>query len=129
MNNFKSLRAALFIYECIRLAVLVGIFMFLQPYGGTFPVLVYAAPNALFLLMAVFLLIDPERYDPYAPLYLAGKCICLFSIVLWFIVSWAAYTAQLAGNPTVLRALLFMFIGEILSIVGGTALVKKGKRG
>jgi hypothetical protein len=109
--------------------------MFLRPDGETvaFPALVYATPNALFLLMAVFLLIDPERYGQYAPLYLAGKCISLCSILLWFVFSRAGmYTAQLLEVPAVfviLRTLLFMFTGEILSIVCGVMLVKNGNRG
>jgi predicted permease len=135
MNSFKPLRAALFIYECIRLGVLVGLFIQLAPDGGAvpFPMLVYTVPNALFLLMALFLLFSPEKYEAYASLYLAGKCISLFSLLLWFIISRSGmYTAQLLENPAVfvlLRALLFMFTGEALSIIGSTVLIKKGKRG
>ncbi|MDR0878591.1 MAG: hypothetical protein LBN21_11100 [Treponema sp.] len=133
MEVSRPLRAALFIYECIRLAVLVGMFMLLRPDGGEFPVLVYSVSNALFLLMAVFLLIDPVKYGSYASLYLAGKCISLFSILLWFVFSRAdLYTAQLMENPAVfvvLRALLFLLMGEIISAICGLVLVKKGKRG
>jgi hypothetical protein len=77
----QLLRAGLFIYECFRLLWVMG------P-GGQFgiPALaVYAAPSALFPLMALFFWLDSSRYGVYVPLYMAGKIISICAAVGWLI--------------------------------------------
>ena len=62
-------------------------FAILRPTGpAAFSWLVYAAPNALFPLMTLFLWLDTSRYGAYLPLLLAGKCIGVFSLLGWSIV-------------------------------------------
>jgi hypothetical protein len=86
MEPYKPLRAGLFVYESLRLLFLAAVFAVLRPDGAVgFPWLVYAAPNALFTLMALFLWLNISRYGVYLPLFLAGKLISLFSILGWSI--------------------------------------------
>jgi len=49
--------------------------------------IVLAAPGALFPLMALFVWLDTNRYKEYLPLFSAGKCIGIFLLLGWFIVS------------------------------------------
>ena len=49
--------------------------------------LVFAAPSALFPLMALFLWLDADRYRAYLPLFAAGKCIVIFTLLGWSIAS------------------------------------------
>jgi hypothetical protein len=131
MEFYRPLRAALFIYECVRLVVLLGVFSLLRPGGGVdfFPWLVYAAPNALFPLMTLFLWQSVSRWGAYAPLYAAGKCVALVSIVFfWFFSRQNIYTALYLSNPGAFWALggvLFLLAGDMLSAAGGLALAGK----
>jgi hypothetical protein len=83
MEPYRPLRLGLFVYECFRLLFLTAVFAALRPGGAAFPWLVYAAPNVLFTLMALFLWLNLSRYGAYLPLFLAGKIIGLFSILGW----------------------------------------------
>jgi hypothetical protein len=131
MEIYRPLRGALLIYECIRLLVLIWVFIFFKPGdgAGVFPWLVYAVPNALFPLMALFLWRQFSRYAAYVPLYIAGKCVALASITgFWAFSRQNVYTALHLRNPGVLVALgclLFLLTGDLLSAAGGLALAKK----
>jgi hypothetical protein len=131
MGIYRPLRAALFIYEGIRLVVLIWIFSLLRPGGGVdfFPWLVYAAPNALFPLMTLFLWQNVSRWGAYAPLYASGKCVALVSIVVFcFFSRQNVYTALYLKNPGALWAfgsILFLLAGDLLSVAGGLALAGK----
>jgi hypothetical protein len=131
MEIFRPLRAALFLYECVRLVILIGVFSFLRPGegAGVFPWLVYAVPNALFPLMALFLWRRFSRYGAYLPLYVSGKCIVL-AAVLGFCVFFRqdVYTAVYLRGPGILitlGSLLFLLPGDLFSVLGGLALIKK----
>ena len=84
MGTFRPIRTALYIYECLRLAFLVGAFVLLRPSGVVaFPWLAVLTPGALFLLMALFWRLDMPRYRVYCPLYITGKGIHSITIVFW----------------------------------------------
>jgi hypothetical protein len=135
MEIYRPLRAALFLYECIRLVVLMGVFVLLRPGDGTgaFPWLVYAVPNALFPLMALFVWRRFSRYGAYVPLYVSGKCIALAAIFGFCLFSRRdVYTAVYLRNPGVfiiLGSLLFLLFGDLFSAAGGLALAKKLQKG
>ncbi|MDR2258492.1 MAG: hypothetical protein LBE14_05015 [Treponema sp.] len=135
MEIYRPLRAALFLYECVRLAALIGVFGFLRPGdgAGAFPWLVYTVPNALFPLMALFVWRRFSRYAAYVPLYVSGKCIALAAIFGFCLFSRQdLYTAVYLRNPGVfiiLGSLLFLLFGDLLSAAGGLALVKKLQSG
>ncbi|GHT65531.1 hypothetical protein FACS1894110_07640 [Spirochaetia bacterium] len=99
-----------------------------------FPVLVYGAANVLFLLMALFVRLDPQRYGAYVPLYTAGKVISAVSALGWCVFSWERIiNAFFMNDPEsfiwiVGGSLLFIAAGDILSACGGVALVWKLKQ-
>lgn len=119
------------LYECIRLLVLIWVFNVFLPgdEAGIFPWLVYAVPNALFPLIALFLWRQVSRYGVYVPLYISGKCITLASIAGYWFFSWRnVFTALQLRNPGVsaaLGSLLFLLAGDLFSIAGGLALFRK----
>ncbi|MDR2864641.1 MAG: hypothetical protein LBV68_03410 [Spirochaetaceae bacterium] len=51
------------------------------------PFLVYAAPLAIFPLMAFFLWYDNLSYRPFAFLYIAGKTIGIVAVFIWIYVN------------------------------------------
>ena len=61
--------------------------VFILPQTSVIPWLAFTAPGAMFPLMTLFLWIDFSRFKTYLPLYIAGKCIGIFSILGWSIVS------------------------------------------
>jgi hypothetical protein len=88
MRIIRLIRPGLFIYECIRIAVLVVFLVHLGRSGLLpFNVLIFATPCALFPLMALFLWLDFSRYSAYLPLYLSGKCICVLLLSGWSIIT------------------------------------------
>jgi hypothetical protein len=74
------LRLIMFLYDTARFFALFVLFVALEPqvnpadnyFAGK---LLYAAPLALFPLMAFFLWLDREKYSPFVYLYAAGKII------------------------------------------------------
>jgi hypothetical protein len=86
MNNMphRTVRTAVFIYDCSRLLFLLGLLP--QNAGAAFPILVYAVPNALFPLMSFFLLIRLEASRAYIPLYMTGKILSISVMALWFFI-------------------------------------------
>ena len=45
--------------------------------------LAFTSPGVLFPLMALFLWFDIYRYKAFIPLFIAGKCIGIFSLLGW----------------------------------------------
>jgi len=121
MTASRPLRTALCVYECIRLAFLVGAFVLLQPEGETpFPWLALIAPGAMFLLMALFWRLNMARYRVYGPLYLAGKGLSVVTAMFWlfFLKSYMInevlfYEAALFVAPGIV---FFLILGDILSV-------------
>ncbi|MDR2102421.1 MAG: hypothetical protein LBP43_07605 [Treponema sp.] len=92
MDVYRPPLAVLFIYEVVRLMLVVGITVGFMPPEGSgmhqlFPYVVYVVPNALFTLMALFLLLRLEVYRSYLALYMAGKTIAVVSAVVWAVFS------------------------------------------
>jgi len=83
----RILKPALFIYECIRITALAFILVYLLYGTSSVPWLAFTAPGALFPIMALFLWIDTANFKAYMPLYITGKCIGLFSLALWSVMS------------------------------------------
>ncbi|MDR3174022.1 MAG: hypothetical protein LBU19_07220 [Treponema sp.] len=121
----------LFIYEALRLAVLARIMG-----GGTgdgeFPSLIFGTPNALFLLMALFMLADFNRYTVYAPLYTAGKVLSILVLAGsgFFWRDKIVQTILLNGLGSLYAAagLAVIALGDIFSISCGVFLILHCKR-
>jgi hypothetical protein len=82
----------LFIYDTIRVIVIVGALIIAalgRQAGGQYepPLLMYAAPNALFPLAALFLWLRPETYRPCIPLYVAGKIAAAAAAAYWLLLT------------------------------------------
>jgi len=83
MRTFSPLSGGLFFIECARFSFLTGILaVFRYNAGPAFPWQIYAVPNALFLLIALFLWLDRSKYTAYSLLYISGKSLCLFSEII-----------------------------------------------
>ena len=116
MVIIRLLRPGLFVYEIIRILVLAARIVF-EPADSTgFPRLVYTVPGAIFPLMALFIWIDITRYSAYIPLFIAGKCITLFSLFIWCILhSFSVFAADGLLNAGPEWVLL---IGDLFAMSG-----------
>ena len=47
----------------------------------------FIAPSVLFVLMALFIFLDSERYKSYINLFIAGKCVSIFILLGWLILT------------------------------------------
>ena len=133
MKAFKPLRAALCVYESIRLAFLIQVLIILQPEGAMpFPWLALISPGALFLLMAVFWLIDMPRYALFRPLYLTGKTMSAVAVLFWLFLGKSGTMKQLlygvAASFAVPGVLFFMLPGDMLSALAVLIIFKEKKR-
>jgi hypothetical protein len=84
--------------------------------GGSFPLVLCAAPNALFPLISLFVFTHPQAMGTYKPLYITGKSLSVLCMVLWFL--------EQITFPVVNFVLWTAFIGiaDISTIVGMAAL-------
>jgi hypothetical protein len=125
----RPLLWGLLIYEALRLAVLTRI---MSGGDGEFPGLIFGAPNALFLLMALFMLVDFNRYTAYAPLYTAGKILSIFVLAGsgFFWRDRIVQTILLKGLGSLYAAggLLAIALGDIFSVSCGVFLALHGKK-
>ena len=121
MDVFRPLRAALLVYEIIRLFFLTALAVFLAP-PLSFPWPLYAVSNALFPLIALFLLAWLQAYRAYLPLYISGKAIALAASAGWCLFAGDDVAALAAVNPrsvlVTLGTLAFFFFGDAFSIAG-----------
>jgi len=120
MSTPRPLSITLFVYECMRLIFLTGVFMVLQPQADTpFPWFALITPCALFFLMALFWMLDP-RYRLYCPLYLAGKGFSVVSFIFWlFFIENDIIRGLLFSELTryiVPGAVFFLLLGDALSV-------------
>ena len=131
MDVYRPLRAGLFIYECLRVFILV-LFLFVASIeasvNGTYSV--YMSSNALFPLMALFLWLKPEEYANYSLLYIAGKIIALISFYVWEIFSFREFArgGDLAKNIVLLGGGALLSLADMLSVWGAWVINRKCRR-
>jgi len=111
------LKPVFFIYESVRIIILTITLMFVLPGTSAIPWLAFASPGALFSLMALFIWIDISRYHVYIPLYIAGKCIGIFILVGFSIIS-RRFTIIDGNSGTFLIAELIFLCGDLLALAG-----------
>jgi len=87
MKIVQFVKPVLFIYELIRIMVLVFVLILFGNESTFLIKIVYTAPCALLPLMALFIWLDSSRYREYIPLLLAGKFIGIFILAIWSIIS------------------------------------------
>jgi len=120
MEVFRFPRTILCVYECLRLAFLIGAFALLQPAGiASFPWLALITPGALFPLMALFWRLSLARYRSYGPLYLAGKALSIITTIFWLFFTKSSMMGELFLSDTALLLIpgvfFFLVIGDMLS--------------
>ena len=130
MDVCRPLAAGLFLYECLRLLLLVFFLLTASPEGsvnGIYPV--YMSSNALFPLMALFIWLKPEEYKSYVTLYIAGKIIALVSFYAWEIFSFREFlkAENLARNMFLFGGGVLLSLADILSVWGARTINKKLK--
>ena len=122
MSVARLARPMLFIYELIRLFFIAHKFSAIQPtHPGAFPWAIYMAANAFFSIMAFFIWINPSQYKAYMPLFISGKTIIIFMIVVWIgNHSKEIMLEQMMSSGdslTPLSAATVLFLGDVFSII------------
>lgn len=85
-------------FEAARLALVLVAVSGLGGSSGPSCSTAFAAPQSLFLLLALFSWVDPDRYDAYRPLFAAGKFISAAALGLWLITSFPSLVRTLSIN-------------------------------
>ena len=100
--------------------------VFYQPVDPAgFPRFIYAAPAALFPLMAFFILQDDSRYRNYLPLFMAGKFLSICTLTVWLVFQRLTVFEHLL--PVNLIESIFL-AGDIFSICMILIIMKSLKR-
>jgi hypothetical protein len=126
MNIVRFLKPAVFLIECIKLMCISTVLMMQSGEPGLLIKLILAAPGALFPIMALFIWLDTDRYKEYLPLFMTGKCIGIFLLLVWFIASQqATMIGKVLGVDV--YAELILLVGDLLSL-GSVFLIDKSVR-
>jgi hypothetical protein len=128
MDVHRPLGAGLFIYECLRLLILVFFLLFASlesAISGSYTV--YMSSNALFPLMALFIWLRPDEYSNYSALYIAGKLVFLVSFYSWEIFTLRDFVRDenFMKNIVLLGGGALISLADMLSIWGAWAINKK----
>jgi len=122
MRIIQLIKPGLFLYECLRIMILAAALVINSNSSNIFGQLVYAAPSALFPLMALFIWLNQEHYSAFLPLFLAGKCIVFLTSLVFSIIS---------GQVTIIGRLLdfdLVFIFDILAIIAALLIYRENKK-
>lgn len=92
--------------------------IFRSIYEFGLPEITFAASTALFPLMALFMRLDSVRYRVYMPLFTAGKCIGIFSVLGWSIIAGQVkISAVLSGSAKIESFLLYSYLFSLIVIL------------
>jgi hypothetical protein len=83
MTGRRPLRFLLFVFEIPRLSLVLAAVAGSEGGAAASRAASFAAPHALFVLLAFFSWFDQDRYDSYRPLYVAGKLISAAALAVW----------------------------------------------
>jgi hypothetical protein len=133
MEIYRPLRLILFIFDLIRLTVMISLFMAFVPAGTgdgkIFPYLFYAVPNGLFPLITLFLWLKLKSYKPYIALYIAGKILAVVAVFTWIVFSIPSIDQALSVNAQrifiIMGTTLLLALGDALTVLGGVMLKKR----
>jgi hypothetical protein len=87
MKITTLLKPGLFVYEVFKIIIFAIILMTEAYNSSIFLLAFFAAQGALFPIMALFLCLNTVRYKEYLPLFMAGKSIGIFILLVWSIFS------------------------------------------
>ncbi len=119
MASRRPHRFVVFALEALRLALVLTAASVSD--SGT--AAAFAAPNALFVLIALFVWLDPDRYDPFRALYAAGKLISAAALGMWLLRAFpdsvgmglVADSDRLVAFASVAPVALYDLVGGFLS--------------
>jgi hypothetical protein len=118
MRIIRFFKLILFIYEFITFIYIAAIIFFRGFDQDSLPETVFAASAAMFPLMALFIWLDSTRYRVYMPLFTAGKCIGVFSILGWSIIArQVKISAVLSGAAVIESFLLYSYLFSLIAII------------
>ena len=128
MDVYRPLGIGLFLYECLRLLMLVFFLLFASlesAMSGSYTV--YMSSNALFPLMALFIWLKPDEYSNYTTLYMAGKLVFLVSFYSWEIFTLRDFVRDenFISNIVLLGGGALISLADMLSVWGAWAINKK----
>jgi len=88
MKSVQFIKPGLFLYECVRCIAVTFLFLFAFRNSPDLSIIIiFVAPVVLFLVMSLFIWIDADQYKAYLPLFIAGKCIGIFILLIWSIAT------------------------------------------
>jgi hypothetical protein len=127
VKHFRAGSAAVFIFDCSRFLFLIALLSVLLKTGpglgvATIPLMMYAAPNALFPLMSFFLLTRHDDSGAYVPLYIVGKALCVLCAFVWLLFLMRQEQGFLASR---IMWLLFLSAADLGTIIGTALSVPK----
>ena len=129
MKQFRFSRLVLFLYDVVRLIVIVGIMTQLGKTSlsdGSYPYLVYASSQALFPIMTWFIYFDAESHLSYFPLNITGKCMHMLLSGIWVFFTISQFSSVISFELFICLGLtLIILFTDIISILG-MVFVKKG---
>ena len=129
MRIHSPLCGGLFIVECARFSFLTGGLVILRHNAeAVFPWQMYAAANALFVLMALFLWLDASKYSVYVPLHISGKSLSLFCEIAGGIAFLGQISFFEPGIGNSLRILAVLVIIDMISLVLALFVCIKNKK-
>jgi hypothetical protein len=126
MRINRFFKFLLFIYECINFLILAAIIVFHNINQAALPQISFTASTALFPLMSLFIWLDSSRYRVYMPLFTAGKCIGIFSILGWSIIAGQVTIKAVLSGAAEIE--LFMFISYLFSLVVILLIIRDEKK-
>jgi len=72
----------------------------------------FAAPQSLFILLAMFSWLDPDPYDAYRPLFAAGKLISAVCLGVWMLVA----IPSLVGTASLNEVRFFIALSAVAAV-------------
>ena len=89
--------------------------------------MIFISPAALFPLMALFIWLDTGRYRAYLPLFTAGKCIGIFIVLGWSIIS-QQVTMITKIYDAAIFAELILLSGDFFALAAALLIIKDVQR-
>jgi len=117
MGIVRLIKLILFIFECIIFLFISALLISSGLEQAGFPYITFAASASLFPLMALFIWLDSGRYRVYIPLFTAGKCIGIFSILGWSIFAGQVRIIDVLSSGVKAKIESFLFYSYIFSMV------------
>jgi len=117
MGIIRFIKLILFIFECIIFLFISALLISSSIEQAGFPYITFAVSASLFPLMALFIWLDSDRYRVYIPLFTAGKCIGIFSILGWSIFAGQVRIIDVLSGGVKAKIESFLFYSYIFSMV------------